>query len=187
MPNKAAARCDAQQCLYCFLHTFFLEASLSAFVGLGVTLRYSPPPLPLSPPLTPSFSSPVFLCRWNKGWFWHPGAWCHYAGSWKRYRWVDSWCVFFFFFPLCVLLFSSAPLTHIATWFKTVCPNLFGSAPLQTKQCQLATSRHRLPKFPVCCKSKDFFFFPSFWDWQCNGLLSMCKTWLYKTTVFQKP
>lgn len=48
MPNKAAARCDAQRCLYCFLHTFLLKASLSAFVGLHGAQRYSP--LPLSPP-----------------------------------------------------------------------------------------------------------------------------------------
>lgn len=184
--SRGALRCTAVPLL---LSPYLLLRGLIVSVcWFGCYIEVlTPSSPPLSPPLTPSFSSPVFLCRWNKGWFWHPGAWCHYAGSWKRYRWVDSWCVFFFFFPLCVLLFSSAPLTHIATWFKTVCPNLFGSAPLQTKQCQLATSRHRLPKFPVCCKSKDFFFFPSFWDWQCNGLLSMCKTWLYKTTVFQKP
>lgn len=42
MPNKATARCDAQRCLYCFLHTIILKASLSASVGLHGTSRYLP-------------------------------------------------------------------------------------------------------------------------------------------------
>lgn len=42
MLNKAAVHCDAQRCLYWFRHTFFLKASLSAFVSVHGTSRYSP-------------------------------------------------------------------------------------------------------------------------------------------------
>lgn len=110
MPNKAAARCDAQQCLYCFLHTFFLEASLSAFVGLGVTLRYSPPPLPPSLPPSPLLFLLLCFCADEiKDDFdtLGPDATMQAVGNGTGELTHD---VFFFFFFLCVCCSSRPPL-----------------------------------------------------------------------------